>query len=81
MPAKTASEVVKKSQDKNKDAGGGRLTFNLSPEEMAEWEALLAKVPEGRGQQKTALMMAIRAGRKRNSLTKAEVLAWIEANA
>lgn len=80
MPAKSASEVVKKSQAKNKDAGGGRLTFNLSPDELEEWQALLAKVPEGRGQLKSALMLAIRAGRKRNSVSKADVLAWIEAS-
>lgn len=80
MPAKSASEVVKKAQDKNREAGGGRLTFNLSPDELEEWQALLAKVPEGRGQLKSALMLAIRAGRRRNGPTKAEVLAAVDAH-
>jgi hypothetical protein len=80
MPSSKASDVVRKAQDKNREAGGGRLTFNLSPDEMAEWEALLAKIPEGRGQQKAALMMAIRAGRRKNGPTKSEVLAAIETH-
>ncbi len=76
MP-KTASEVVAKAQAKNREAGGGRLTFNLSPSEMAEWERLVARTG---GTQKGALMAAVRAHNGTNDLTAEDVIDWIRRN-
>lgn len=75
--AKAGSEIVAKSQAKNREAGGGRLTFNLSPSEMAEWERLRDQVGST---QKAALMHAVRAGLGANDLTQADVLDWIKRN-
>ena len=73
--AKAGSEIVAKSQEKNRQAGGGRLTFNLSPSEMAEWTRLRERVG---GTQKAALMAAVEAGLNRNDLTTEQVLDWIK---
>lgn len=59
--AKAGSRIVADAQKRNKDKGGGRLTMNLTPEEMELWETLVSRQPAGRGQQKAALMVAIRA--------------------
>ncbi len=72
--SKPASEIVAKSQAKNREAGGGRLTFNLSPSEMAEWERLRDQVGST---QKAALMHAVRAGLGCNDLTPEQVAEWV----
>jgi hypothetical protein len=75
--SKTASEIVAKSQARNREAGGGRLTFNLSPSEMAEWRRLMDRVGDT---QKAALVFAIGAGLQRNEPTQADVIDWIKRN-
>lgn len=59
--SQTASEIVARAQAKNADAGGGRLTINLLPAEMAIWQTLLDRQPPGRGRIKAALMDALTA--------------------
>lgn len=72
--AKAGSEIVAKSQAKNREAGGGRLTFNLTPAEMAKWERLKDQIGST---QKAALMHAIEAGLGSNDLTTEQVLEWV----
>lgn len=44
-PAKTASELTAAYQDRLKQDGGGRFpTLTLSPDEMARWKALEARL-------------------------------------
>ena len=78
----SASEVVRKSQQKNEDAGGGRFpTLTLSPDEMALWDRLMAQ-DEGpeRGRAKRTLVRAMDALDRKNDLTQKEVLEWIRRN-
>jgi hypothetical protein len=74
-----ASETVRKSQQKNEDAGGGRFpTMTLSPEEMVLWERIVGQ-DDGptRGRAKRTLMRAMEALDKGNDLTQKDVLDWI----
>lgn len=76
------SEAVRKSQQKNEEAGGGRFpTMTLSPDEMQIWERLVAQDdgPE-RGRAKRTLVRAMDALDRKNDLTQKEVLEWIRRN-
>lgn len=82
--AKSASETVRDAQKRLAERGGGRFpTLTLSPDEMTEWEALLAldDGPE-RGKAKRALMRGIRAAltETENDLTADQVIDWIKRN-
>lgn len=74
----TASEAVAKAQQRNRDAGGGRLTINLTPEDMGKWEAVLDGFPAGRGQKMAAFRAMLESMLSQGETTKADVLAWIE---
>jgi hypothetical protein len=77
-----ASETVRKSQQKNEDAGGGRFpTMTLSPEEMVLWERIVGQ-DDGptRGRAKRTLVRAMEALDKGNDLTQKDVLDWIRRN-
>jgi hypothetical protein len=78
--AKTGSRIVAAAQKRNKEAGGGRLTMNLTPDEFEQWQTLLASYPNGRGQQKAAFLGAIRAALfdDNTRMSNAELLAELE---
>jgi hypothetical protein len=76
-----ASDVVKKSQNKNKEMGGGRLTLNLTPEDMEMWQAWLSGFGDKRGAQMTAFRAMLESAVKQGDISKQQVLEWIEKNA
>jgi len=76
--AKTGTEIVRASQDRNREAGGGRVTLTLSPDDMALWREWLGEFEEGRGQQITAFRAMLQAAVSQGGVTKAQVLDWID---
>ncbi len=77
-----ASETVRKSQQKNEDAGGGRFpSMTLSPEEMVLWERIVGQ-DDGptHGRAKRTLVRAMEALDRGDDLTQKEVLDWIRKN-
>lgn len=77
------SETVRKAQQKNEDAGGGRFpTMTLTPAEMTLWQSLMDQDSgPNRGKAKRTLMLALAALEKRNDLTQDQVIDWIRRNA
>ena len=76
-----ASEVVKKSQDKNKALGGRRLTLNLTPQDNELWEAWLSGFGKKRGAQMAAFRAMLESAVSQGEITKEQVIKWIEKNA
>lgn len=79
--AKTASEHTAGYQDRLREQGGGRFpTLTLTPDEMAQWKALEARLGgDDRGSAKRTLLACMAAADARVEPTKGELLAMIEA--
>jgi hypothetical protein len=78
-PARTASEITAAYQDGLKERGGGRFpTLTMTPEEMARWRALEARVGgDDRGSAKRTLLACMEALEARREPTNEQLLALL----
>lgn len=75
-----ASDVVKKAQNKNREAGGGRLTLNLTPDDMDMWQAWLGGFGDKRGAQMNAFRSMLEKALAQGQPSKKQVMDWIDQN-
>jgi hypothetical protein len=79
--AKTGSELVAASQERQRAAGGGRFpSITLAPDEKALWDALVVRHGgDEHGAAKRTLMASLRALDARAEPSNAELIAMLEA--